>query len=317
MLQFSELRDTKTEEYVTSLYLKGITKHVYQNVTDHKLFLIPKRIHLVVIGEADAIAKKDILRLLEDTVIDILVYADGYEEWTRDQLPRAERIICLEDPGVVRTIIGKSRWHATGSGRAGRTSVDVYKTEAAGWKFTVRYCGCGKTALFQDPAVDNSQNSYADCVMSVKNVCGGKACIGQETPDGYGCAMGCALHQDYDACRYRYPEGTIPSLTGMILLPEAVDGNAWGYLKEEIMEKLPGVRFFMVSDEEDFSMLQGMLMSQEQQKPACKRYFIGSDVEVSDELIASVVRSSQYHVPVVLKEGQSICCSGFLKYAQE
>jgi hypothetical protein len=165
--------------------------------------------------------------------------------------------------------------------------------------------------------------------MSVKTVCEGKRCLYQEKPDGYGCALGCALHQDSDICRYQRSGSGLPYVTGSVLLPEITDQAAMDRLMGVLQEKLSGVRFFGLPEQAGSSIVQKIVAIQKsepeeasapeaaQGRPTCKRYFIGAASELKDATIASISRGEPDHIPVILGNGQSICCSGFLKYSPE
>ena len=61
----------------------------------------------------------------------------------------------------------------------------------------------------------------------------------------------------------------------------------------------------------------GILAGDEASEPGIRRYVIGLNEEVSDQEAAGLCRSGFGSAPVLLKEGQGVCCSGFLKYPDE
>jgi hypothetical protein len=165
--------------------------------------------------------------------------------------------------------------------------------------------------------------------MSVKTVCGEKRCLYQEEPDSYGCALGCALHQDSDVCKYQRQGNRLPYVTGSVLIPEITDQKLLEQLMGDLQEKLSGVRFFGLPDQAGSAILKKIVAlltgdrketsapEKTQELTACKRYFIGAASELEDATVASISRGEPDHIPVILGSGQTICCSGFLKYSQK
>lgn len=327
-IHFGEIRDTKTEEHFTFLYLRGNRQHVEQEESGHTLFLCPKRLDLVVLGDTEECSLEMLKGFLGNTETGMLICDANSRFAILETIPGIEKVVRLGDK-------------ENGDG------TQIYQTEAAGWKFTARSCGKGSVMLSHALASGEKADSkitdgmpdakaqrmdeYKDCVMSVKVVSGDKRCCCEEEPDGYGCALGCALHQDYDVCNYRRREPGA-YVTGTVLLPE--DWNKEEDFPEEIREELPGIRFFGIpgsaGPEEVRAITEGAARisgnsgasaaggepGDEATAYDYKRYFIGTGREMPEETIAAVSRSGMYHIPVILEPGKALCCSGLLKYSE-
>lgn len=362
-MHLGEIRDTKTEEHFTFLYLRGVKRHVNQTETEHTLFLCPKRLDLVVLGNSDEYSVEVLREFLADTAVDTLVYCANTHFAIPEIIPGVRKVVCLtderrEDNNEVKNCQMETK--EVGSG------LQSYYMERAGWKFAVRCCGnvslmlthglasCDSDAdriMTSGGAVTDGMYPYKDCVMSVKIVSEDKRCCSEQEPDGFGCALGCSLHQDYDVCNYQRKNGRA-YVTGTVLLPEGCGSSVLKALIREQEGEFPEIRFVGLpgtigpdelkaivesvaqpvftsddmklsekSDPDDENLSEKSASDAENlvensEVFTYKRYFIGVGSELRDETIAAVSKSSMYHVPLMLEPGNALCCSGMLKYPE-
>lgn len=319
-IHFGEIRDTKTKEHFTFLYLRSANRHVKQTEAEHTLFLCPKKLNLVVMGSSDEASVEAMREVLADTSVDTLVYSVNSNSPILELASGVRKTVCLTDKGS----------EADGGGQS-------CKIEAAGWKIAVRCCGNGSLMMTYALAADanaadvNTVDAnaaaeiqtrsdraclYNDCVMNVKIVSEDKRCCLEQEPDGYGCALGCSLHQDYDVCNFQRKD-TRAYATGTVLIPEECGGLQCETLIRELKGELSKTRFLGLPTGIEPDTLRAITEALGQPEgDAYKCYFIGSGPELADETIAAVSRSSMYHIPLILQPGKALCCSGLLKYAE-
>ncbi len=291
-LHFGELQDTMKEETCTFLYLRRVEKHVEQTKSGRRLFLFPKHVNLAILGSADKETLCVLKELLRDTEIDtLLVGEEKSAMW--DELTGVKEIVRLAN--------------------------GTYQTEMAGWNFLVRSFADGTVALAHGLSDEAQGDVFEDCVMSVKAMREGVPCQNEASPDGYGCALGCALYQDYDVCRYRGSDGRPAFGTGTLIFGGNEDEVACRKLCKEAQEKCGMIRFLGLTAGQAQTQLAVMksLQTEEQDVSAegLRHYLIGTE-ELDDQIVAELCRAGWDRKPVILKENESICCSGLLKYAQ-
>lgn len=314
-IHFGEVKDTKMGETVSFLYLRGAQECVNQKESEHMLFLCPDYVDYAVLGQVDGHVEAELRELLKHTKVGTLVVpAKEYDRFP-EKMEGADEIVFV---GNGEAMCGRQE-----SGEKG-TSVpfaDCLERTAAGWKLSVRNQGEGALAMLHMHESDcamESQNGpdggtehfpvYDDFVMNVKPVNKAKRCCQNASPDEFGCALGCVLHQDYDVCKYRKMEEKSGYLTGTLLLG-SMESNSDFVFSEEERRK---IRFF-AADNREKTDWANLLMEQENDGP--KRYYIGT--EMSDEAVAAVCRSGINRIPVLLQEGCGICCAGLMKYAED
>lgn len=286
-MHLGEIKDTLTDEHFKFMYLRKTDGHVSQSGSEHTPFLYPNHLNLVVLGSVDADMLPLLKKLLKGAVIDTLIMPAGTE--VNGEICASE-IICL----------------AKGND---------YSVTSAGWKLVAASYAEGAIALFHDLDKSTDKNPLADCVMSVKAADREKRCCREAEPDSFGCALGCTLHQDYDVCKYRRASEAMPYPTGTLLMAGLDGGESGKLLERDIQAYLDEVRFIGLGNQKCFGMQEeGSLQIPPSEY---KKYFIGADTELDDGTIAAICRKGPYHVPVVLKEAQGICCSGLFKYDGE
>ncbi|MDO4322871.1 MAG: hypothetical protein Q4C61_10125 [Lachnospiraceae bacterium] len=290
-VHLGELKDTRTGKHFTFLYLRKAERHVDQmKGTEHRLFLCPEKIDLFVLGQSGISEDRELEEFLRKTAIKTLV------------LPQESRgDFCL--PVKAEEII-----------KIGASKEKAYRMEGAGWCFCAARCSESSLMMLYGPG---RKEEFEDCVMSVKAADSSRRCFRESCPDEYGCALGCRLHQDYDECKYQRRERTASGKTvnfgaTALLLPAVPDSEAWALI-EEFQKELGGFRFLGIPDmKEHMEQLERRLCTSE---AGYRQYFIGMGTELSDSTIAEVNRGGLQRRMAVLRPGEGLCCSGFLKYA--
>ena len=296
-MHFGELNDTHMEERFSFLYLKGTEGLVDQiEESEHTLFLCPQQVNLVVAARADVDTKGALQQLLERVAVDTLVVPEELLAEERELLP----LISKKVANVIRL-------------SAAEDDRSVCRILAAGWNFFLKCYEAGSVVMVH--SVDGiSENGFEDCVMSVKNMDAEKMCSRSDCPDGYGCALGCTLHQDYDVCRYRDAEGVTP--TGIVMMSGERSTVSLDLVRKDWADQfgnpMDDFRFIGLPETVDDPLLEDEL----QQLPEAryKRYFVGTEKSVNDAAIAGICRGKWYHIPALIGQEQGICCAGLLKY---
>lgn len=302
LMHLGQIEDTKTEEHFSFLYLRGISGHVDRGRTEHTLFLCPDTIDLVVLGNADRKAAEVLKGLLSSVKIRTLI------------LPKGAVCEALEkEGGQPRKIIRL----AAGEKEPG------WETTAAGWRVYAKSYHPGSVVMAHSLAeTGTAGDRFEDCVMSVKTVAGTERCFREKMPDLYGCAVCCTQNRDFDVCRYKRKEGSCGYCTGTVLLPAlAEEGTVPKWMKDlrsDMEGRIRGIRFIVLDGNTGAVPVWNDEAADAAGSEAAgyKRYFVGSASELSDRTIAEVSRSGRNHIPVLLKDGTAICCSGLLKYKE-
>lgn len=315
-VHFGEVKDSRNGEHCTFLYLKGSGKSGKQASAGHVLFLCPKTVDFVILGSVDddvMAAAQNILRDLEVGTL-VLPPATPAEVWKSIGAKNIIQLSCGEESTVSETRAERKDAPSGKDELAGQDAVgckDHLKLSAAGWGLWVQCCGENAVAMLhgldQKPEVGKSlADVFEDCVMNVKVLDEGKRCCHETEPDGYACALGCVYQQDHDACKFKRTDGSFPYPVGTLLLPETGGELAVGRWRNEAKEELEAVRFIAISqyDGKELSLPED----------GRRYYLIGSAEEMSDASVAAICRDGLNHKPVLLKDGEGICCSGMLKY---
>lgn len=190
--------------------------------------------------------------------------------------------------------------------------------------------------MWKEKEAKSEKEIFDDCVMSVKVLDREVRCRCGEAEDEFACAMGCALKKDHDVCRYQRLAECGSWLAGTLL---AGDAACLEQVQAEMGAELETVRFFCLplkgeaaekmeeaspvetgmqgKAAEDIPLQAGMKReSIEALAREFKRYYIGCAPELGEEGLSWICGSGLYQVPVVLREGTGICCSGMLTYAK-
>lgn len=299
LVHYGELQDTKKGETFAFLYLRGTNRQVKQENSCHGPFLFPKHMNLVVLGNTDQGVREVFQKISRDMEIETLI-ADAQFEFTDENSEGKGSA-----PVIRRTV---------------RLSGEPYVTEAAGWKFRIRPCEKGSLALIHGLSADTDRDLFEDCVMGVKALKCDSRCGSESSPDGYGCALGCALHQDFDVCKYR-GEGKVPEFrTGTLLFGGGESRDEQRGLLELALADVGEPRFFGLTESTEIAQDQSVPQDQNEKEQSVnqegfRRYFIGTE-ELKDETVAEICRKGWYSRPVVLTKGEAVCCSGLLKYTR-
>ncbi len=301
-LHFGELQDTTKGGTYTFLYLRKVERHADQTDSDCRLFLFPNHLDLVILGSADETSVRVLKELLEGRTVGMLILSE-----------RA----CPED---LEGLFGVKELVRLGGG--------TFHTESLGWRFLAKSYGDGTVALAHGLPAGEQEDAFEDCVMSVKALREGLPCQKETSPDGYGCALGCALYQDYDVCKYREGEEQRSGFrTGTLLFGGGEDEDACREFLREVRADVGEIRFFGLASRyasETRPEVKGAasqiraLREGDGETPCVKpdgfrRYLIGTE-ELDSGTVADISRDGWYHRPILLGEGEGICCSGLLKY---
>lgn len=299
-MHFGELSDSDAQEKMTFLYLRG-TEELVNQKTEHTLFLCPNHVDLVVLGRSDKATLDVWKRLNGQMEADALVLAD---DGTWGDVPGAKQVIRLSQ---------------------GETT---YRHQGAGWSFFIKSYEAGSVVVMHGAkeygAQENSEGgAYAgieDCVMNVKAVNDHRRCCSQAQPDGFGCALGCVLRQDYDVCKYQDECHEPGELTGTLLLAGTEQRDTMKRVWADAKDCPWSVRFFAVpgkTQKEDLIMKEERSFQlQSAGVEGYRNYYIGMESEMDSGFLDRMCRRGFYHVPVVLGKDQGLCCSGLLKYLE-
>ncbi len=277
-VHFGELKDTRTEEQYTFLYLRGMKRYAGSGRAGHALFLCPRGLDLVILGSADAHVKTVLQELLRKREIGtLLLPADAGKIKAKWKIREVRKLTCRE----------------------------ICRITGAGWNFLIRADTAGSLELLHGLSPKEKQSTFSDCVMNVKALDPESRCCREAEPDGYGCALGCVLYQDYDVCRYWDHYSYV---TGTLLLTGDEDTEAQEQWVRAAYDETGGVRFVGIAGGNDVRM-------RPLPPDGYRRYYIGLGEELDDRTIAEISRDGWSRRPVILRDGQGICCSGLLKYA--
>lgn len=302
-LHFGELQDTAKGETFTFLYLRKVEGHADQTGAGRRLFLFPDHLDLVVLGSADEGTVGTLKELIRDRTAGMLILSERARTEGWEEMPGIKELVRL------------------GGG--------TFRTESAGWRFLAKSHEDGTVALAHGLSAAIQEDLYEDCVMSVKALREGLPCQREASPDGYGCALGCALYQDYDVCKYREGKGGAGFRTGTLLFGGGEDVETCRRLLREAEESVGKIRFFGLAASEGSesgekpaprgaisqicALREGYTRTLRVQPDGFRRYLIGTE-ELDDEAIAKLCRDGWYQRLVLPGAGEGICCSGLLKY---
>lgn len=308
LVHFGELTDTCTEERFTFLYLYGSKKREAGRDSGEVLFLYPKHIDLVVVGNANEQTDDGLEEIFSKTQVSRVILPECGYSW-KAKLDRAAEIKYLPSK-TENNILGDNQ---------SKTVRNAEEIRAAGWRFFMKSYAPGSITMFhgldregmgQEVRHGSVQEElFEDCLMSVKILDRGKRCAREENPDGFGCAMGCTLKQDCDVCKYQRTGKNGGYLTGALLCGSECREADLEEMKRDLGDQLAHMRFFAVPGMESTELPQ-------RQEGRFKRYYIGLQKETKGAAIEKICKGGLYEIPVLLKNGEGICCSGLLKYSE-
>ena len=322
MVHFGEVKDTKMSETFTFLFLRG--NDVQEKKNDGKKnvpFVIPDFVDLVILGNVNEAVMMVWNEMQQNVKGRILIMPD-VPEAENVSLENVDEVICLH-PVL---------WNDMSLEELPENS--LWKMAAAGWNMQVLCWSEGSLAVWHDAAAHSSEDSidglieeslrgrhtekkeirdFIDCVMNVKST-ENSICCENRNPDHYGCAMGCVLRRDYDVCKFRNEDRANPYLTGTLLTAGEGKTEEEKGLLTWLSAKSDSIRFLSVQNLKEGS---GILAEREDSEPGYRRYIIGLSDDMSDQEAAGLCRKGFGSALVLLKEGQGVCCSGFLKYPDE
>lgn len=316
LMHLAELSDTLTEEHANFLYLCGSREQIVKNESADTLFLYPEDLDLVVLGDWSEETEDGLKEILSKAKIKMLIIPERSRECEKMDRRTVD---------VLRECLGEKMQSVETVVSVGAESCGSYEMILCGWKFYVARSETGALALIHAMTDDG----FEDIVMNVKSIRTDSACRRKGTPDKFGCAFGCTLHRDYHECKYRKNlQDGIACRMGTVLvqgncengkncseiLNHETDVTFLKSLFQESKISSNAIRFFGFSGQ-----VWDAFCKEEQSAEECMagtEYFIGIGSEETDAAIAELCRSSIDRIPVLLKEGQGICCSGFFKYRE-
>lgn len=286
LMHFGELQDTGMGETCKFLYLRKAKRHVGQKKSEHSLFLCPDDIDLVILGDAEETSLSALKSLSAHAKIGTLIFSEK---------------------------CGSADWSAMEIRETVKLSAETYQTERAGWRFLAKAYEDGTAALAHGLAADMQEGVFGDCVMNAKALGQEAQCMKDTAPDGYGCALGCALHQDYDVCKYHGCGENPVFRTGTLIFGGGSEDSRREFL-EEARRNVGELRFFGLAAGDAFGQISLTEENRKEEQKGFRRYYIGLEEELEDRTIAEICRGGWYQSPAILREGEGICCSGLLKY---
>lgn len=311
-MHFAELHDTLTEEHADLLYLCGSGSKSRKAESADSLFLYPEVLDLVVLGEWNKRTKNRLKELLAKARIKTLVIPEMSRESAKVYRRTAE---------LLRDNLGEEMQSVDIVISIGNEQYNSYETALCGWSFVVM--GSGTDELMMIHAM--TDDGFEDIVMNVKEIQEDSNCRRKASPDKFGCAFGCTLHRDYHECKYRKKlEQGIECRMGTVIMREKTGCEDGSKQKDtDLLKKLfqesgiepDAIRFTGISGQAWRKMCEAEALA-ENEPMAGTEYFIGISSEEEAEAIAELCRSGYDRIPVLLKEGQGICCSGFFKYRE-
>ena len=286
-MHFGEVRDTSTKEQFSFLYLKGTEGHVNQADAEHRLFLCPDFLDLVILEQVNENAADALKGILRDTAVKTLVLPEREDGSIPEEISGACESVCEIVPV---------------------SAEKEFSMEKAGWKLLARSCKAGSVTLAHGLNPDAGGAAFGVCIMNVKALDQTKRCCSQREPDGYGCALGCVLHQDHDRCGFGGKDGKEVPFTGTLLPGKGMSEVEYRELLQDAENKIGGIRFYglpcFVSALEDHAL----------GNTGYRRYLIGTGRDdLKDMGTTAMEEAGLYRTPVILKEGEGICCAGLLK----
>lgn len=312
-MHFAELHDTLTEEHADFLYLCGSREQGKEMESADTLFLYPENLDLVVLGEWSERTESGLKEVLSKARIKTLVIPESGRDAAKAQRRTAE---------ILRDDLGEEMQSVDIVISIGNEQYSSYETTLCGWNFVVMGSGTDELMMIHAMAEDG----FEDIVMNVKEIQEDSNCRRRRSPDKFGCAFGCTLHRDYHECKYRKKsEQGIVCRMGTVIMREKTARDDGSSLNEqsdtELLKELfqesgiepDAIRFFGLSGQAWREMCKVEALA-EKEHMAGTEYFIGISSEEEDAAIAELCRSGCDRIPVLLKEGQGICCSGFFKY---
>lgn len=293
MVHLGELTDTHTGGQFRFLYVNGTRECVAKN--GEVLFLCPEKVDLLVLGSANEQTDDAAKEILAKTEVGMLILPESDYCWEADF------------SGVEKQISLSSELAAS---EQKHTEKSVMLT-AAGWKFFMKSYVRGSVAMVHSLDGDNDANRFEDCVMNVKVLDEKSRCCCEQTLDGYACALGCALKKDSDVCRYQRVREGGAYLTGALLCGAEMTEKAFEEMRKEIGPWLDEIRFFALPEAIDGDGKQFARLAE-----CWKRYYIARKEYVQAEVVREICGGGLYQLPVLLENGDGLCCSGLLKYIE-
>lgn len=289
-MHFVELTESDTEEQMRILYLKSMENKADLK-KDSECFACPTHVDLVVLGQNDLRTRETWKRLSEHTEADLLVLAG---EDSESDL-KAGEIIQLSE------------------------SKPFWRWKKMDWNIFLKTYENGSVVMMHglDSGGEN-RRTIEDCVMSVKATNQCRRCHGSQQPDGYGCALGCVLHQDYDLCKYQGEGQQMGQLTGTVLLAGVTNGDSIRQFQADMELQPWELRFLALPKENQKTEISGNreiwnLPADDEHKT----YYISMEEEMDAVFAKQICEKGFYHVPCVLGKGKGLCCSGLMKYQEK
>lgn len=289
-MHFVELTESDAEERMRILYLKSM-ENKEDLKKDSECFACPTHVDLVVLGQNDLRTRETWKRLSEHTEADLLVLAG---EDSGEDL-KAGEIIQLSE------------------------SKPFWCWRKRDWNTFLKTYENGSVVMMHGlDSGGEDRRLIEDCVMSVKATNQCRRCHGSRQPDGYGCALGCVLHQDYDLCKYQGEGQQMGQLTGTVLLAGVTNGDSIRQFQADLEQQPWKMRFLALPKENQKTEISGNC--EIWNLPADnehKTYYISMEAEMEAVFAKQICEKGYYHIPVVLREEQGICCSGLMKYQEK
>lgn len=280
---YGELTDAETGEQMTFLYLNRTEKAAIQ-ADENIEFVCPGYIDLVVLGCSDPVVWEVWKRLGERTKAGALVYAGN------------DSGAGLHAAQVLQLSKQRSDWCC----------------QKIGWKIFLKTYDAESVVMMYGLDTDGAR--IEDCVMNVKALKQHRRCHAQQKPDGYGCALGCVLHQDYDVCKYQ-EEGQMPGqLTGTVLLAGSMQHEVMEQLWNDLEKQPWKLRFLALPKYTQKQVLSAAKLQNTLADRDYKTYYISMDADTDAAFAEKISERGFNHSLIAVRKEQGLCCSGLVKY---
>lgn len=286
-VHIGEIKDRKTGRQLAFGYIRSIDGHVDQEESEHTLFLCPKKLDVIILGNLNDTVKRVLKKFMEHASVNTLVVPEGLGFAGLSFMSRRTVTLCLSVDQPER----------------------LYRFSAAGWKLIA--------ATYERGSVVFAHGLSCTEEMDPEDIY--PYDLGDFLPDGYYkenklcVSMGkeCARSKCGESGKY---ENTLsPNCIGTILLTGEMKGIKLKMFESELEENIQGIRFVGVCGKEE------SVQEKIEEMAALvkdKRYFIGAEKELEDGVLEKICGNGMFGIPVMLQEGQAFCCCGEVTYEE-
>lgn len=286
-VHIGEIKDMKTGKQLAFGYIRSIDGHVDQEESEHTLFLCPKKLDVIILGNIDDAVKRVLKKFMEHALVDTLVVPEGLGFAGLSFMSRRTVTLCLSVDQPER----------------------LYRFSAAGWKLIAATYERGRVVFAH--GLSCTEETDPEGISPYD--------LGDFLPDGYYKKNKLCVSMEKECARSKcgesgnYENTLSPNCIGTVLLTGEMKGIKLKMFESELEENIQGIRFVGVcgkeaSEQEKIEEMAALLKD--------KRYFIGVGDELSDGFLDKICRNGMYGNPVTLQEEQAFCCCGVVTYEE-